>query len=465
MGDWLDEELSGSEFKDKRLGDRFKKIVKALSSGSGQSIPEVCADWAMTKSAYRFLSNERVDESQILAGHFQKTQERMLECEGPVLVLHDTTEFSYSREHPERVGYTRKLPASERVRAAFGDQVKACGILMHASLAITPEGLPLGLSSIRFWTRQVFKNTTLMKRKINPTRVPIEEKESIKWIENLRVSTNLLQKDPSKLVHIGDRESDIYEFFCECDQLGSHFLIRSCVNRLANETTLAEEILTQEESFSHDIHFVDRNGNEQEAHLQVKVTPVQLHPPIGKQAKYPESLKVTIVSAIEEQKPADRERIRWTLITNLPVKTEQDALTVLDWYKQRWKIEMYFKVLKSGFKAEESRLRTAERLSRLISIFCILAWRIQWITMLNRENPQLPPEIAFDEIEIKLLTHRGRSRTAPCTLGECIVRLAKIGGYLARKADPPPGNTVIWRGLNKLYELKEGYEIALNVGN
>lgn len=465
MSDWLEAELSGSEFKDKRLGDRFKKIVKALASGSGQSIPEVCEDWALTKSVYRFLSNERVEEAEILAGHFQKTQERMLECDGPILMLHDTTEFSYSREHPERVGYTRKLPTSERVRAAFGEQVKACGILMHASLAITPEGLPLGLSSIRFWTRQVFKNTELMKRKINPTRVPIEEKESIKWIENLRVSTNLLQDCPSKLIHVGDRESDIYEFFCECEQLGSHFLIRSCVNRLANEATLAEEIVTNEKSFSHRIHFVDRNGDEQEADLQVKVTPVELHPPIGKQAKYPESLKVTMVSAIEQEKPEGRERIRWTLVTNLPVKTQEDALTVLDWYKQRWKIEMYFKILKSGFKAEESKLRTAERLSRLISIFCILAWRIQWITMLNRESPGLPTEIAFDSIEIRLLTRRSKSESAPSTLGQCIVLLAKIGGYLARKSDPPPGSTVIWRGLNKLYELRAGYEIALNVGN
>lgn len=385
MSDWLEAELSGCEFKDKRLGDRFKKIVKALACGSGQSIPEVCEDWALTKSVYRFLSNERVEEAEILAGHFQKTQGRILECEGPVLVLHDTTEFSYSREHPERLGYTRKLPTSERVRAAFSEQVKACGILMHASLAITPEGLPLGLSSIRFWTRQVFKNTELMKRKINPTRVPIEEKESIKWIENLRMSTDILQKNPSKLVHVGDRESDIYEFFCECERLGSHFLIRSRVNRLANEATLAEEIVRQEESFNHSIRFVDRNGNEQVADLQVKVTPAELHPPIGKQAKYPESLKVMVVSAIEQEKPEARERIRWTLVTNLPVKTQKNALTVLDWYKQRWKIEMYFKILKSGFKAEESRLRTAERLSRLIPIFCILAWRIQWITMLNRD--------------------------------------------------------------------------------
>lgn len=464
MGDWLDAELSGCEFKDKRLGDRFKKIAKALASGSGKSIPQVCEEWAMTKSAYRFLSNERVDESEILAGHFQQTVKRIEECEGPVLALHDTTEFTYRRENPEEVGYTRKLPASQRVKAAFGDNPKACGILMHASLAITPEGLPLGLISTRFWTRQVFKNTNLLKRKINPTRIPIEEKESIKWIENLQASTGGISSDPSKLVHVGDRENDIFEYFCECEQLGCYFLIRSSVNRLADETTIAEELAMHEDCFEHTITFVDANGHQQRAELQVKVKHVELHPPTDKQARYP-SLEVAIVSAVEAEKPTDRERIRWTLITNLPVKTEQDALTVLDWYKQRWKIEIYFKILKSGFKAEESRLRTAERLSRLISIFCILAWRIQWITMLNRESIRLPPQIAFDEIDIKLLTHHRKGLESPTTLSDYILRLAKMGGYLARKNDPPPGNTVIWRGLNRLYELRTGYELALNVGN
>ena len=462
--DWVETELSGSEFKDKRLGERFKKIVKAMSTGTGKTIPEVCAEWAMTKSTYRFLSNDRVEESEMLAGHFQQTRARIQQCEGPILILHDTTEFTYSRENADAIGYTRKLPASQRIKAVFGDNPKACGILMHASLAITPEGLPLGLTSSRFWTRQVFKNTNQMKRKVNPTRIPIEEKESIKWLDNLRASTDWVQEMPSKLVHIGDRENDIYEYFCECDQLGSYFLIRSCVNRLANEATLAEEIALQETGFKHAISFADSEGDYQQTQLEVKVKCVELHPPLDKQSRYP-SLHVSIVSAMETEAPTNRERIQWTLITNLPVKSRQDAITVLDWYKQRWKIEVYFKILKSGLKAEESKLRTADRLSRLIAIFCILAWRIHWMTMLNRESPKMPPQYVFDVIELKLMTHYQKTTKPLNTLQDYIVRLAKLGGYLDRKSDPPPGITVIWRGLNKLHELRIGYELAINVGN
>lgn len=105
---------------------------------------------------------------------------------------------------------------------------------MHSSLALTTDGLPLGLASIKFWTRKFFKGTNALKRKINPTRIPIQEKESFRWLENLRQSTALLNK-PSQCVHIGDRESDIYELFAVAQALGTNFLVRTCVDRLAGD--------------------------------------------------------------------------------------------------------------------------------------------------------------------------------------------------------------------------------------
>jgi hypothetical protein len=87
-----------------------------------------------------------------------------------------------------------------------------CGISMHSSLVVTKSGLPLGLAAIKFWTRKEFKGCNALKRKINPTRVPIEEKESVRWLHNLQQSTSLLG-DAQRCVHIGDRQSDIYELF------------------------------------------------------------------------------------------------------------------------------------------------------------------------------------------------------------------------------------------------------------
>jgi hypothetical protein len=203
---WLERELAGCEFADERLGARFRKIVQQLSKNIGARIPLACRDWANTKAAYRFLSNRRVRDYEILAGHFQATRERFAATDDVVLILHDTTEFTYSRNDVASVRILHKNLIGPKSR---GRHYTVCGILMHSSLAVTTEGLPLGLAAIKFWTRSKFKGTNALKRKINPTRVPIEEKESIRWLQNLNQSTTLLG-DPQRCVHVGDRESDIY---------------------------------------------------------------------------------------------------------------------------------------------------------------------------------------------------------------------------------------------------------------
>jgi hypothetical protein len=183
-----------------------------IGDAVGESVPMACQDWANTKAAYRFFSNGRVDEGAILAGHFQATHDRFVAREDSVLVLHDTTEFSFQRQDPRQIGITYAVNSGRdkegRIRAHT-----VCGILMHSSLAVTTDGLPLGLTAVKFWNRKKFKGTAALKRKVNPTRVPIEKKESVRWLENLRQSTRRLGA-PGRCIHIGDRESDIYELFC-----------------------------------------------------------------------------------------------------------------------------------------------------------------------------------------------------------------------------------------------------------
>ena len=228
-GTWVDDELAGCRFKDARLGKRFRTLLTRLGSSIGQSIPLVCQDWANTKAAYRFFANDRVSEEDILAGHFDSTRNRFAATDGPVLILHDTTEFTYQRDSPEKIGAINRLKSGHRYGGTR--YITTCGILMHSSLAVTIEGLPLGLAAVKFWTRKKFKGTAALKKKINPTRIPIEKKESIRWLENVQQSTELLD-DPGRCVHIGDRESDIYELFCAAHDVGTHFLIRTCVDRL-----------------------------------------------------------------------------------------------------------------------------------------------------------------------------------------------------------------------------------------
>src|SRR4051812_49237214 len=227
MDAWVDRELGGAEFPDRRLRDRLGKLLGDLGRRVGATIPAACQDWAAAKAAYRFLSNPRVDEGVILAGHFEATRARFAATAGPVLVLHDTTEFSFTRDNPEAIGQLTLL----KTRHAT---VTLCGLLMHSSLVLTPGGVPLGLAAVKFWTRKKFKGTNALRGKVNPIRIPIEQKESVRWLENLKGSTELLG-EPARYVHVGDRESDIYELFCAAEEARTHFLVRTCVDRLAED--------------------------------------------------------------------------------------------------------------------------------------------------------------------------------------------------------------------------------------
>lgn len=242
MESWIDQELAGCEFADERLGRRFGMLMEQLSKGIGRTIPLACGDWAATKAAYRFLDNDRVSEAEILAGHFAATRERFAAVERPVLVLHDTTEFSFTREDVQAIGQTRKVAKGHKDKKGRQRMHTVCGILMHSSLVMTTDGLPLGLAAIKLWTRKKFKGTNALqgktldggKHSINTTRIPIEEKERIRWLENARQATATLG-DASRIVHVGDRESDIYELFCECEALGTKFIFRTCNDRRVEE--------------------------------------------------------------------------------------------------------------------------------------------------------------------------------------------------------------------------------------
>ncbi|MCP1556688.1 UNVERIFIED_ORG: hypothetical protein M2438_005365 [Methylobacterium sp. SuP10 SLI 274] len=457
---WWEDELAACTFNDARLRQRLHRLVAQMDRSLGASLPFACQDWANTKAAYRFFANRRVSEAQILSGHFAATGERVRASDGPVLVLQDTTEFTFQRESRETVGITRRVN-SGRDKAGQFRMHTLCGLLMHASLAVTADGLPLGLAAVKFRSRDKFKGTNALKRKINPTRVPIEQKESFRWLENLRQSTSLFGA-PSRCVHVGDRESDIYELFCLAHGLGTHFIVRSCVDRLAGDgrhtiTDAMSEVAVQG---LHRVEVRDRAGRLGTAAVELRYRRITVPPPIGKQQCYP-ALSLTVLHAREPGTPKDRPAIDWRLITDLPVDDPDQAVEKLRWYARRWKIEVFHHILKTGCRAEDARLRTAERLVKLIAVFCILAWRVFWTTMVGRAAPGADPRLAVTAAEIALLDRLVPDRAAGGrTLSAYVVKVARLGGYLARSRDPPPGNLVMWRGFARLADIMLGATFA-----
>ncbi len=428
---WIDGELARSKFRDERLGQRLRKIVAQLDGAMGETIPLACADWANTKAAYRFLSNEDVSEGEILAGHFASTGDRIRAAGGPILVVQDTTEFVYKRARPEEIGSLTYAP-NKRNRDRLLTLHTVCGLLMHSSLAITTEGLPLGLVAIKFWTRSKFKGTTALKRRINTTRVPIESKESMRWLANMRQSSELIG-DPDRCIHIGDRENDIYEFFCAAQEIGTNFLVRACVDRLAGEGdhTITDEMAEVTVQAHHTVEIRTKTGEVEQATVEIRYKRICVLPPVGKQKRYP-ALVLTVIHAEERKHPPHRAPVVWKLITNLEVNSAEEAIEKLSWYALRWKIEVFHHILKSGCKAEDAKLRTAERLVNLIAIFCLLSWRIFWTTMMNRAAPEAPPQLAFTTGEIKILDlvvkDRENQGSSKRTLSYYSMKVARLGG-------------------------------------
>lgn len=464
--DGLEYEIEDCEFKDKRLGKRFHQLTKTLWGNIGKSIPFACQDWANTKAAYRFFSNENVGQKEILRGHFRSTQERFNKTNQPfVLILHDTTEFSYKRKNPT-LGGICQMPGTKSY-SGNRKPYTVRGILMHSSFAVTTQGLPLGLTAIKFWTRKKFKGCNALKGHVNTAYVPIAQKESIRWLENVEESTNRLN-DSRRCVHIGDRESDIYELFSTAQEANTFFLVRTFTDRLCEEGVhrVSEEMEEVSVKGLHHIKLTDKKGETVKAMLEVKYRRLRILPPEGKRKKYP-PLFLTVIHAVERNPPKNRDPIIWKLLTNLSITSCKEAVEKLKWYSMRWKIETFHKILKSGCKVEESKLRSADRLVNLISLCCILSWRIFWMTMINRLYPEARANLVLTSFEINLFDQLVKdNQTQKKGLSYYLTKIAKLGGYLGRTSDPPPGNMVMWKGLSRLTDIVFGFNMALKiVGN
>jgi hypothetical protein len=447
---WIEEEVGGGLFSDLRLKERAAILVGQIFTKIGESIPVACQDRANAKAAYRFFDNDSVSEDHILSGHLQATEERIAACDEPVLFLHDTTEHCFKRE------------AGAMGRDGKRNKITVRRILMHSSMAFTPDALPLGMTSIKFWEHD--RSEKKGKKKTSPDKVPVEEKKTYRWLESMRQATER-SSDPASCVHIGDRESDIYELFSLASELGTHFLVRIAIDRrpVAESSTIADEIAAAPVRGVHCIEFKDSDGQSQKATLELKFQEMEVHPPKAKEGKH-SSQVLTVIYAVEQGTPEGREPIVWKLLTSLPVKTTGEAIEKLNWYAMRWKIEVFHKILKSGCRVEESELRNTERLTNFIAICCIVSWRVFWLTMLNRFAPDAPASVALTETERKILDrlfpNDPSSTTAP-KLSDYILKIAKLGGYLANPKVRPPGNQVIWRGLRRLSDIEVGFLAAL----
>jgi hypothetical protein len=337
------------------------------------------------------------------------------------------------------------------------------GMLMHTAMFTTVAGLPLGLASQEIWVRD--EEPKCRDREVEK-REPIENKESFKWLKALSQTMTLVPNE-TQVVSIGDSESDIYELFAHAHILETELLVRAVHNRtvVAPEVGRLRALLGAQDVAGELMVQVPKRPDQpsRQAKVSVRFRPVTFRPPAYlKQRKLP-AVSMYAILVREEAPPPETDPLEWLLLTTVPVDTFEDALTCIGWYKQRWQIEVFHKVLKSGCQVEKSQLATAERLIRFLTLCSIIGWReppgCLWLTHIYRHEPDAPCTSVLADHEWRALyAHTHRSAQPPQqlpTVADVVLAIAKLGGFLARRHDGQPGVTVIWRGWQRLQDIAD----------
>ena len=176
--------------------------------------------------------------------------------------------------------------------------------------------------------------------------------------------------------------------------------------------------------------------------------------------------QLSLVHVCEESAPDNLEPLEWFLLTSLPVTSRQQALKILAWYRLRWRIEDWHRVLKSDCKVEYLSHRTGERIERAVTINAVIAWRLTAMTLLGRDTPELPADILFSDIEIIALEDFAKDRKLPPpdNLGRAVLILAMLGGYLNRKRDSLQGLPVsAFKGESPVLDCRDRGDVVAQI--
>ena len=449
---WAEEEFGTVRLYDKRLKERLYRIAQDFYGQPQAGIPEACGCKARTMGAYRLFHNPKVTMDVVLNAHKEATLERIKQ-QRIVLAPQDTTTLTYTT-HPMTQGLGPVNTADD----------EAIGLLLHDTMAFTEEGTPLGILDAQCWARDPQDRGKRYRRH----DLPIEQKESMKWLRSFRKVAELQKLCPhTLLVSIGDRESDLYELFVEAvkDPGGPGLLVRAekSRNRKVEEQFLWDFMLQQDVAGSLKIH-VPRRGSRKarDAWVDLRYAQVEVKAPRRSGSVLP--VRVWAVYVLEQVSDETMDcSIEWMLLTTVEVKTFEDARKRVEWYSGRWGIEVYHRTLKSGCRIKDRQLGTADRLETCLGIDMVVAWRIYHLTMLGRETPELPCTVFFKDIEWKALccyvNKTPKVPQKPPSLREAMFMVGAIGGHLGRKSDGFPGTQTLWRGLQRLETATEMYAI------
>jgi hypothetical protein len=467
LAPWVVDEMKTAALSDKRLNDRLRLVLSQLADRPTASIPAACGGNAEMTAAYRLFDNDKATFDNVLAPHVDATRKRVA-AQPTVVLAQDTTEIDLTR--PEKpVRGAGPLDGDTRV-----------GALLHLLHAFAPDGTPLGTVAAMPWTREpeVIKCASLTRAQ--RAAIPIEKKESYRWITTLRQAHEVAQSYPNtQCICVADSEADIYEFLVEgmANSDGVRWIARASQDRALSknkgadansESLLRERVLVETVLYTQTIKVrgrkakiaCEKRGRRQprqsrEAEVTVRAAQVTLRAPSRPDCKLP-VVTINAVLACEENPPEGDEPIEWLLLTDLPIGSLAEVRQIIAYYCLRWMIEVFFRVLKSGCRVEERRFEQIDRLLTCLAVYLIVAWRTLYVCRLGRSCPEISCESVFEPAEWKAAWKVVRREDPPQQvppLGVVVNLIAQLGGYINRKRSDPPGPQTVWLGLQRVHDF------------
>lgn len=478
MGDFAESEFAGVDLKDERLNARLRKVVGRMFQSPMRSVQAACRGWSETMGAYRLLGHSAVNEEVLLAPHRECVVERAKGF-GCVALIQDTSELDYTtKKHLKGAG------------AIDGNDRR--GFFTHPQFVVSEDGLPLGLLDAGLFAREEDDGQAKDKHR------PIEQKESYRWVKGYGKACEFVAEVPGvDVFSISDREGDIFEMFelwqnRRVEGLPvAEWIVRATQDRaLLDPVTgkvLADSLFEKAGQGRElgTIEFVVKERKQRKRvnrnstktvlrpgrEVRQRICAAQITPrvPYRRGHKLSE-VSFWVVLAEEIDPPPGADPIRWILLTSAPVETFAQARRIVKLYLARWQIEVFFRVLKTGCRVEELQLKKQQAVFNALVLYMIVAWRILYLVHLGRECPDLPCSVVFEEAEWKAAVAVARKKygktktlqkeeqTREPSLGEMISIVARFGGYLARKSDPPPGAQALWQGIMRLCNYAEAWE-------
>jgi len=438
---WAAKEFMGIELGDKRLNRRVVKLVESLAAKPMASIPTACGGWAETAAAYRLFGQDDLSWQDILEPHWQRTQERMAGYP-VVLCLQDTTELDFNGQAIAGLG-----PLSYEAQR---------GMYLHPTYAVTPEREPLGLLDAWMWTR-AFKDAQGERA---------SQDESRRWIEGYeRVAERAADLPTTRLVYVADREGDIIALMVRAQDLGipADWLVRSKHNRALPDGGKLWAGATAGEALGEVVFTLGARPGQRAREVRQTVWANRM---VLRDGATGREVEATCLVAREENPPEGIESLEWRLLTNRTVANLDEACQLIDWYRARWEIELYFHVLKNGCRVEALQLSRVDRLERALALYMVVAWRIARLMRLGRTCPDLDAALFFerDEWRAAYILNKKKPPSGPPKLNEVVRLVARLGGFLGRKGDGEPGVKTIWLGLQRVTDFAAGLRYARDAG-